>query len=118
MHTSERGLGYWKFNNSLLKDQQYVSLVKHTISEVKQTYLINNGENNIYNQEQEFSINDQLFLETFLLMIRGSTIKYSSQRKKQRQEEEVKLEQDIKLIEDEVHANFLNLNFLKMFWMN
>ena len=84
-------------------------MVKNTISEVKQTYLINNGENNIDNQEKEFSINDQLFLETLSLMIRGSTIIYSSQRKKQRQEEEAKLEQDIKLIEDEVNANILNL---------
>ena len=81
-------------------------MVKNTISEVKRTYLINNGENNIDNQEQEFSFNDQLFLETLLLMIRGSTIKYSSQRKKQRQAEEAKLEQDINLIEDEVNANF------------
>ena len=61
LNTNERGRGYWKFNNSLLKDQQYVSLVKNTISDVKQTYQINNGENNIDNQEQEFSINDQLF---------------------------------------------------------
>ena len=30
--------GYWKFNNSLLKDQNYIKIVKDTISEVKQTY--------------------------------------------------------------------------------
>ena len=66
LNTNERGRGYWKFNNSLLKDQQYVSLVKNTISEVKQTYRINNGENNFDNQGQEFSINDQLFLKTLL----------------------------------------------------
>ena len=45
-------------------------------------------------------MNDRPFLETLLLMIRGSTIKYISQRKKQQQEEETKLDQDIKLIED------------------
>lgn len=108
LNTNERGRGYWKFNNSLLKDQQYVNVVKNTISEVKQTYQINNEENNIDNQE-EFSINDQLFLETLLLMIRGNTIKYSSQKKKQRQEQENKLEHDIKQIEEEVNANFLNM---------
>ena len=43
-------------------------------------------------------------------MIRGSTIKYSSQRKKQRQEEEVKFEQHIKMIDEEVNTNFLNLS--------
>ena len=80
LNINKRGRGYWKFNTYLLKDQQYVSLVKNTISEVKRRYLINNGENNTDNQE--FSINDQLFLETLLLMVRGSTIKYGSQRKK------------------------------------
>ena len=34
-YNNERGGGYWKFNNSLLKDQEYIKLVKDTISEVK-----------------------------------------------------------------------------------
>ena len=97
----ERGKGYWKFNNSLLKDIDYIKIVKETISDVKQTYSMN---------ETQFSINDQLFLETLLLMIRGNTIKYSSFKKKQKQEEEIKLEQEIKLIEKEVNRNFLNMS--------
>ena len=43
---NERGRGYWKFDNSLLKDQQYIDLVKETILEVKQTYTVNNKDNN------------------------------------------------------------------------
>ena len=106
----ERGKGYWKFNNSLLKDIDYIKIVKETISDVKQTYSMNESGNNADSQQTQFSINDQLFLETLLLMIRGNTIKYSSFKKKQKQEEEIKLEQEIKLIEKEVNRNFLNMS--------
>ena len=42
-------------------------------------------------------------------MIRGNTIKYSSFKKKQQKQQEIKLEQEIKILEDEVNANFLNM---------
>ena len=59
----ERGKGYWKFNNSLLKDNEYIQIVKKAIEEVKNTYKIidvqqdrefnnnnnNNNNNNIIN---------------------------------------------------------------------
>ena len=48
-------------------------------------------------------------METLLLMIRGNTIKYSSFKKKQQQQQEINLEQEIKILEDEVNANFLNM---------
>ena len=43
-------------------------------------------------------------------MIRGNTIKYSSFKKKQKQQEEEKLEQHIKRLEEEVNCNFLNMS--------
>ena len=43
-------------------------------------------------------------------MIRGNTINYSSFKKKQQQQEEKQLEQEIKIIEDEVNANFINMS--------
>ena len=43
-------------------------------------------------------------------MIRGNTIKYSSFKKKERQEEEIKLELEIKLLENEVNENFINMS--------
>ena len=42
---------------------------------------MNNNNNSNY-QNKEFIINDQLLLETILMMIRGETIKYSSYREK------------------------------------
>lgn len=103
LNQNERGRGYWKFNNSLLRDNDYIQLVKKTIEEVKNTYKIdiilgNNNENNISNssntnynnnndkngnnKEKEYTINDQLLLEMILVAIRGETIKYSSWKKK------------------------------------
>ena len=43
-------------------------------------------------------------------MIRGNTIKYSSFKKKQQQQEEIKLEEEIKIIENEVNVNFINMS--------
>ena len=72
-----------KFNNSLLKDRKIVEGTKQVMDEVKRTYAANiePGEN-IPNQDIIFNINDQLFLETLLMMIKGNTIKYKSIRKK------------------------------------
>ena len=108
-YNNERGRGYWKFNNSLLKDQCYIKIVKDTISEVKQTYTTNKNKDNTDAEQIKFNINDQLFLDTLLLMIRGNTIKYSSNKKKQQLEEERKLEQEIKILENEINRTFLNM---------
>ena len=41
INDNERGRGYWKFNNTLLKGKDYVRIVKDTIKEVKNTYTVN-----------------------------------------------------------------------------
>ena len=41
----ERGRGTWKFNNSILGDQEYVELIKITINEVIGQYKIDDNEN-------------------------------------------------------------------------
>ena len=99
---SERGKGYWKFNNTLLKDNAYVTLIKNKIEDVKKTNVNNGNDVNIANDEIQFNINDQLFQETLLMMIRGNTIKYSSEKKKKRVKEETTLEEDIKHLENEM----------------
>ena len=44
--------------------------------------------NNIPDNELQFTINDQLFLDTLLMELRGKSISYSSHKKKQRDEKE------------------------------
>ena len=85
----KRGRGYWKFNNSPLKDPEYVSVVKKSIKNVIKTYCNNNfTENDIDEMSPEqlqdipCMINDQLLFDMIQLEIRGNTIKYSSAKKR------------------------------------
>lgn len=110
LQEGERGRGYWKFNNSLLKDKNYIDLVKKTIEETKQTYIINELEIENNNENLTFSINDQLFLETLLMLIRGNTIKFSAEKKRKTQQEELKLESEVKQLEDELNENLQNIS--------
>lgn len=99
-----KGKGLWKFNNSLLKDTEYVKTIKDCINRVKEQYMIpiynidflqNNDSN-----DMQFTISDQLFLETLLIEIRGKTISYSAYKKKQCNLREQSLIEEIKKLEE------------------
>ena len=96
---------------SLLKDTNYVTTVKTVIDDTINLYKINNNNNNTVPDDNiQFTINDQLFLETLLIMIRGETIKYSSIKKKENMQEEIKLEKEILEIEENINNNTLNIH--------
>jgi hypothetical protein len=78
---NDRGKGYWKFNNSLLKDENYISLFKTVLNNLVNLHKINQNVNNDSYENIILDINDQLFLETFLVTLRGETIKFSSHKK-------------------------------------
>ena len=85
----QRGRGFFKFNNSLLNDHEYVALVNDTIRNVTAFYAEDIYSSNfltIMNPEEAqnitLRINPQLFLECLLLKIRGKTIGYCSWKKK------------------------------------
>ena len=65
------------------------------------------------NANIEFQINDQLFLETLLMEIRGSTISYSSHKKKCQINREQELIKQIEVIENNSNQDnemlFINL---------
>ena len=79
-HNQERGCGTWKFNNSLLYDPDYVTLVKNCIHEVILQYSVPTQDEDV-----TFSINDQLLWEIIKMTIRGKTIAFASQKKRQRE---------------------------------
>lgn len=79
-----KGRSFWKFNNSLLKDPEYIILIKNTIKHVKEQYCAQESPNDIPISELQFEISDQLFLETLLMEIRGATISYASYKKNHR----------------------------------
>lgn len=85
------GKGFWKFNNSLLVDTTYINSIKKIIREVKRQYVcpIYNIDNldNIRNEDIQFIIDDQLFIDILLTEIRGKSISYSAFKKKNQMKE-------------------------------
>ena len=88
-----RGRGFFKFNNSLIKDLEYVKKVTETVQRVSKQYA-----ECVYNpdffsyatpeqlQDLTYTIDPQLFLETLLFEIRGTTIQYCSLKKREKNE--------------------------------
>ena len=96
----KRENSYWKFNNTLLKDSAYATIVKDTIKTVKEQYSIQQNPNDVPISELELNINDQLFFDTMLMEIRGKTISYSSYKKKSQDKRELLLIEEIKDLEE------------------
>jgi hypothetical protein len=99
----------WKFNASLLKDKEYLEEVNTFIEDVKKEYavLLYNQEliSEIRNDEIQFVISDQLFLDTLLMKIRDRTIGYATKKKKQNKETEQLLEKTIHLLEQKLNLD-------------
>ena len=107
----KRGSGIWKFNNSLLKDNDYIKVVKKCIFDVREQYAVP-----VYNTQYiedesdlQFTISDQLFLDVLLMEIRGKTISYSSYKKKQNILQEEKLQVEIKALEQDFNIDMLDI---------
>ena len=96
--------GLWKFNNSLLKDIDFLNMINKKIHDIKVQYAspVYKTENieNIPDDIIQFTINDQLFLETLLMEIRGKTISYSSYKKKERDKREREIINKINILEE------------------
>ena len=108
--TNFRPKTYWKFNNTLLYDKDYVKMIKETIKHIIKQYClpVYNLENieDIDTKDIQFSINDQLFFEALLLEIRGKTISFSSRKKKKEQLEEKLLNENIRKLEEKDNLNY------------
>ena len=107
----DRGRGYWKFNNALLKDEQYTQKIKLLIKETIKMYSGNEFNIDVTNFEthdfenHRFTINDQLLFDTLLLVIRGETISYSSMKKRKSIETEKRIENEIIQLERQISLN-------------
>ena len=87
----QRGKGFFKFNNSLINDLDYVKIICESIKMVTiqyaediydQDFLDNASPEQL--QSVILTINPQLFLECLLLEIRGKTIAYCARQKRLR----------------------------------
>ena len=85
----QRGRGFFKFNNTLINDPEYVKIVTDSIKAVTIQYAEDIYDRNFLEnaspeqlQSTILTINQQLFLECLLLEIRGKTISYCAWQKK------------------------------------
>ena len=94
---------FWKFNNSLLRSQEYVDKVKETILNVKKQYAATpynqDDIHNIDNYTLQLTINDQLFFEMVLLEIRSATISFATNKKREENKTKKELEEEIYKLE-------------------
>ena len=128
----QRGRGFWKLNNSLLQDNEYVNNIKNVIKRVTCRYAIIDNDPNFFDhmsghdfeqflreqtpeslQNLPLTINPELFLETLLLEIRGITIQFAARKKKSRVAEEQKLVNDIEILENHLDLGTTNEEMIK-----
>ena len=119
-----RGRGFWKMNNSLLYDTDYVDLIKKSISRITCQYAIIENDPNFFQNasfedlDQFFNtqtpenlqilplqINPELFLDTLMMELRRVTILYSAEKKRSRLAEEQILINDIEILEHHLQQN-------------
>lgn len=104
MDNFEHGRPLWKHNNSLLADSEYLKIINSKILEVKKQYSlpVYNLDNidKIPDNELQLVINDQLFLETLMMEIRGKSISYATYKKKSKDIEEKELIKTIQNLEN------------------
>ena len=103
------GKSYWKHNNSLLTDLEYLKIINKTNLEVKKQYALpvhNIDEiETISDTEIQFTINDQTFLDVLLMELRGKSISYGSFKKKQRNNQEKEIISKTTILESNINVN-------------
>ena len=115
----KNGKSYWKHNNSLLTDKEYLDIIYKHIKEIKRQYAIPiyilEEFENLPDQEIQFTINDQLFLDVLLMELRGKAISNSSYKHKERNKKEKYLIDSITEMENNSKENNMkNLENLKI----
>ena len=87
-----RGPGLWKFNNSLLNDEEYVNKIRETYAQTC-----------IYYSD---SVNKRLFWEMFKMEIRAATISFSKKIAKSAYCREMEIRRQLDVLDDIICNNF------------
>ena len=114
LNTFTQGKGFWKFNNSLLKNEKYLNLINNIICKEKLKYALPMYNLNFIkmNDNIQMSIDSDQFLEVLFLRIRGETIEYSSHFKKSLFTKEQILLDDLKVLKS-LEATSANIKLLE-----
>ena len=115
----ERGPGIWKINNSILQDSEYINLVSETVKKTVFQYAIP-----VYEYEYatdpsnykdvQFKIEDSLFYETLLMLIRGETLQYCKRKARNRRTKENELVERVQLAQNNFDTNKCDKNIREL----
>ena len=94
-NSQKRGSGYWKFNNKLLSDRSYISLVKQELEHIKD------------NVDME---NKNTLWDFVKCQIRSITISYSRKVAKEKNKREAEVKQQLEVLETEIINNSDKIN--------
>ena len=92
-NTNPRGPGFWKLNTSFLLDEEYVGLIKKTITDAANEYVNNN------------EIDAILLWHTMKMQIRSRSLNYARRKKAKMKSLELKLESEILSLQKELEEN-------------
>ena len=92
-HSNPRGPGFWKLNTSFLSDNNYIKLVKQTISNVSKQY------------EHDNEVDEILLWEMIKMQIRADSITYAKQKNKERKNRVKILESKIADLQNTLEEN-------------
>ena len=95
LHYNPRGRGFWKLNTSLLKEEEYLNLIKKTIYQTKSEYQSDN------------SVNPALLWEMIKMKVREKSISYAAAKKNKTKLREDILYKEITGLEKELDENTL-----------
>ena len=100
-----RGKGWFKFNVSLLKDEEYLSLMKETVCETLETYAVPVYSRQFVREDLgklgHFNISCALLWETLILQLRTRTISYSIARHRNNKQRELDMLREIHELKEE-----------------
>lgn len=100
---SPRGPGYWKFNSKLLRQNEYIQLVKKCITNTVEEYYCEGDKKNPL--QVKLTCNNQLFFEILKMIIRSESITYSQAKAKQEKQNFKKMEAEIHTLHALVNQN-------------
>ena len=103
----KKGKTFWKFNQSLLRNKEYIKTIKDTITEIKVQYAASPYDpkaiKDIPNNEFTANIDPMLFFEMVMLEIRGKSIRSASKAKNDRNKRIAQIESELKILCENSH---------------
>ena len=112
LNDQERGPGIWKFNNSLLLDDDFMKLIKKEIANFKLIYAATPYNPDFIrplSHNFDLMIDPSLFWETLLVTLRGTIIKYSGKKKRSANRDKNQLNKRIETLDAKINSGNGNL---------